>query len=53
MRVWVQARAQTLSSMVKSMGELGAPDTENALKQQSNDTQCAATHSGLWSKKTS
>ena len=50
MRVWVQARK--LSSMANSTGELGAPDTENASKQQSNDTQCAAMHSRLWSKKT-
>ena len=37
---------------VASMGKLGAPDTENALKQQSNDTQGTAMHSGLLSKKT-
>ena len=49
-RVWV--RAQNLSSVANSTGELGAPDTEKVLKQQQNDTQCAATHSGLWSKKT-
>ena len=52
MWVWVQVRARTKSSMAISMGELGALDTENALKQQSNDTQGAVTHSGLWSKKT-
>ena len=49
-RVWV--RAQKLSSVVNSMGGLGAPDTENVSKQQSNDTQGVAMHSGLWSKKT-
>ena len=52
MRVQVQVRAQNLSSVVNSTGKLGAPDTENTSKQQSNDAQCAATHSGLWSKKT-
>ena len=51
MRVWVRVWARTLSSMANSTGELGAPDTKNASKQQSNDTQCTATHSGLWSKK--
>ena len=51
MRVWVWVQARKLSSMANSTGELGAPDTENALKQQSNDTQGAAMHSGLWSKK--
>ena len=34
------------------MGKLGPLDTENALKQQSNDTQGTATHIGLLSKKT-
>ena len=34
------------------MGELGALDTKYELKQQSNDTQGTARHSGLWSKKT-
>ena len=52
MWVWVWVRAQKISSVVNSMGKLGAPDTENASKQQSNDTQGAATHSGLLSKKT-
>ena len=52
MRVRVWVRAQNLSSVANSMGELGAPDTENASNQQSYDTQCAATHSGLWSRKT-
>ena len=39
MRVRVRARARKISSMVNSMSELGAPDTKNALKQQSNNTQ--------------
>ena len=39
-RVWVWARK--LSSVANSTGKLGAPDTENASKQQSNDTQCTA-----------
>ena len=50
--MWVRARARKISSAVNSTGKLGAPDTENALKQQSNDTQGAAMHSGLLSKKT-
>ena len=29
-----------------------APDNINTSKQQSNNTQCAVMHSGLWSKKT-
>ena len=29
-----------------------ALDNVNTLKQQSNNTQCAVMHSGLWSKKT-
>ena len=33
------------------MAKLGAPDTENTSKQQSNDTQGAAMHSGVLSKK--
>ena len=49
-QVWVQARKS--SSVANSTGKLGGPDTENASKQQSNDTQGAATHSGLLSKKT-
>ena len=49
-RVWVRARK--LSSRANSTGELRAPDTENVSKQQSNDTQCTATHSRLWSKET-
>ena len=52
MRVRVWVRAQEFSSMANSTGELGAPDTENASKQEYNDTQCAATHSRLWSKTT-
>ena len=52
MRVRVRVRARKHGSVANSTGELGAPDTENASKQQKNDTQCAATHSRLWSKKT-
>ena len=48
----VRARARKISSVANSTGELGALDTENASKQQSNNTQGAATHSGLLSKKT-
>ena len=47
MRVRVQVCARKISSVANSMGELGALDIENTLKQQSNDTQCAATHSRL------
>ena len=50
-RVQVQVQAQNRSSAVNSMGTLGAPDTENMSKQQSNDTQGAVTHSGLLSKR--
>ena len=52
MRVQVRVRAQKRSNAVNSMGKLGAPDTKNALKWQSNDTQGAVMHSGLLSKKT-
>ena len=48
----VRVRARKISSMANSTGKLRALDTKNALKQQSNDTQGAATHSGLLSKKT-
>ena len=48
----VRVRAKNLGSVANSTGELGAPDTENVSKQQLIDTQCAAMHSGLWSKKT-
>ena len=48
----VAVQAQKSSSMANSMGKLGALDTENASKQQSNDTQGTAMHSGLVSKKT-
>ena len=34
MWVRVQVQARNLGSMANSMGELGAPDTENASKQQ-------------------
>ena len=49
-QVWVWARNR--SSVANSTGKLGALGTENVLKQQSNDTQGAATHSRLLSKKT-
>ena len=52
MQMRVRVRAQKSSSAVNSTGELGALDTETPSKQQSNDTQGAATHRGLWSKKT-
>ena len=48
----VQVRARKLSSVANSTGKLGAPANENTSKQQSNDTQCAAMRSRLWSKKT-
>ena len=51
-QVWVQVwvRARNRSSAAKSMGKLGALDSENTSKQQSNDTQGAAMHLGLLSK---
>ena len=52
MQVRVQIRTPKISSMANSTDELEAPDTENASKQQSNNTQCTVTHSGLLSKKT-
>ena len=48
-RVWV--RAQKSSSMVNSFGKLGAPDTENESKQQSNNTQGTAMHSSYGAKR--
>ena len=53
-QMWVQVRAQARkrSNAANSMGKLGAPDTENASKWQSNETQGAVTHSRLLSKKT-
>ena len=51
-RVQVRVQARKRSRMANSMGKLGALDTENTSKQQSNDTQGAAMHSGLLSKKT-
>ena len=52
MWVWVRVWTRKLSSVANSMGERRALDTENTSKQQSSDTQGAATHSELWSKKT-
>ena len=52
MQVRVQAWAQKRSNAANPMGKLGDPDTENTSKWQSNDTQGAATHSRLLSKKT-
>ena len=40
------------SNVANSTGKLGAPDTTSTLKQQSNNTQGAETHSRLLSKKT-
>ena len=51
-QVQVQVQTRNRSNVVNSMGKLRAPDNVNALKQQSNNTQCAVTHSGLLSKKT-
>ena len=48
----VRVRVQNRSSVVNSMVKLGAPDTENMSKQQLNNTQGAATHRRLLSKKT-
>ena len=48
-QMWVQARKR--SNAVNSMGKLGAPDTENVSKWQSNDTQGAGMHSRLLSTK--
>ena len=50
--VWVQVWTRKGSNVVNSMGRLGALDTENASKQQSNNTQGAVMHSGSLSKKT-
>ena len=52
MRVQLQVQAQKRSNAANSMGKHGAPDTKNTSKQQLNNTQGAATHSGLLSKKT-
>ena len=53
-QVWVQeqVRTQKGSNVVNSTGKLGVLDPIYASKQQSNNTQCAAMHSGLLSKKT-
>ena len=51
-QVQVQVRTKKRSNMVNSMGKLGALDTVNASKQQSNNTQGAVTHSRFLSKKT-
>ena len=48
-RVWVWTLKRNVANLT---GKLGAPDTETTLKQQSNNTQGAAMHSGLLSKKT-
>ena len=50
-RVRVQVQIRKRSNTVNSIGKLGASDTKNVLKQQSNDTQGTATHSRLLSKK--
>ena len=46
-----------LDSKIEAMQQtqhanFNALDIINTSKQQSNNTQCAAMHSGLWSKKT-
>ena len=51
-RIQVQVQTQKRSNVANSTGKLGALDTENASKWQSNNTQCTATHSRLLSKKT-
>ena len=53
-QVWVRVQVQTQkrSNAVNSTGKLGALDTVNASKQQSNNTQGTVMHSGLLSKKT-
>ena len=51
-QVWVWVQTQNKSNMANSTGKLQAPDNENTLKWQANDTQGSATHSGLLSKKT-
>ena len=45
-RVWTQKRSNTANST----GKLRAPDTVNMSKQQSNNRQCSAAHSGLLAK---
>ena len=50
--VWVWVWTRKRSNVANSTGKLGALDTKNVSKQQSNDTQGAAMHSGLLSKKT-
>ena len=51
-QVWVQVQTRKRSNAVNSMDKLGAPDTKNTSKQQSNNTQGAAMNSRLLSKKT-
>ena len=51
-QVWVWVRTQKRSNVANSMGKLGALDTKNTWKQQSNDTQGAVMQNGLLSKKT-
>ena len=51
-QVQVRVRTQKRSNGANLMGKLGALDTINASKQQSNNTQGAVTHSRLLSKKT-
>ena len=52
MQVWVWVQAQQSRSVVNSTVKLGALDTENVSKQQSNDTQGAVMHHGIFNKKT-
>ena len=46
-QIQVQVRARKNSCVAYSTGKFGALDTENMSKQQSNDTQGAATHGRL------
>ena len=50
--VWVWVWTRKRSNVASLTGKLGALDTKNTSKQQSNNTQGAAMHSGLLSKKT-
>ena len=41
-----------IEAMQTQRANFDAPDSVNMSKQQSNNTQCTAMYSGLWSKKT-
>ena len=51
-RFRLEKEATWQTQQANSTGKLGAPDTENMAKWQSNDTQGAVMQSGLLSKKT-